>query len=142
MFNGQFYDQTIINADIWDVWSFFKNPQNIVRLTHFPVVSIESVEQNKTGTIITLQIDTKVKNVYWQAKITDVKPPRQFIDVGERMPYPLTDWKHVHSFEQWGELVCVTDTIMFESKWPAWLIKQGLKAMFTGRKKYLRSHFS
>ncbi|MDQ0299007.1 ligand-binding SRPBCC domain-containing protein [Salibacterium salarium] len=139
MFQGIFTYQTIVKADVYDVWSFFQNLNMLERLTTFPKVQVLPSERES---FIKLRIQAGILTFYWYANIIESKEPIYFIDAGQSLPFPFIDWIHKHLFTQWGCLTGITDYVYFKSYVPSWMVKTGLKQMFRSREKALKQFFS
>ncbi|RSL29594.1 hypothetical protein D7Z54_30335 [Salibacterium salarium] len=142
MFQGHFTYQTIVKADKNDVWDFFENPRNLEELTTFPKVIVLSSDKTDIREVVKLRVYAGMITFSWEAVVTESKKPHYFVDKGERLPFPLIDWKHQHSFTQWGSMTGITDSVYFKSYVPAWIVKAALQQMFKARKQAVKKLFN
>ena len=90
-----------INRSIDEVFNFFKNPNNLSKLTperlDFNILTPLPVKM-KDGQLIDYTITLFGKKVHWRTIITDYIEPDMFIDQQIKGPYLL--WHHKHEFIQ------------------------------------------
>ncbi|MGY4689701.1 SRPBCC family protein [Salibacterium sp. K-3] len=140
MFRGTFQYQTLLPANRDEVWQFFNDPANLEKLTDAGGATVK--QEGESGD--ELRIDAWISGikVVWNAFITERRQPEYFVDEAVSPPFPLRRWRHHHSFQTLERFTGVTDHVTFESWIPVWVIKLGLKWMFTNRRRELLKIFS
>jgi ligand-binding SRPBCC domain-containing protein len=133
---------TVINAPIEEVWSFFETATNLSKITTFPKVVIISDPRTVDGNEIVMKLLIERLSFKWISIIQEVKNPYYFVDVGTKLPYPLIEWKHTHTFLAQKKQTLMKDTVVIRSLILSWLMKPFLRLMFSGREKALHHHFS
>tara|TARA_Y100000590_G_C15590562_1_gene965889 strand:- start:787 stop:1251 length:465 start_codon:yes stop_codon:yes gene_type:complete len=92
------YKQTI-NRSIDEVFDFFKNPENLSKLTpsnlNFKILTPMPIEM-KEGQLIDYTITLFGKKIHWRTIISDYVEPNMFVDQQLKGPYLL--WHHKHEF--------------------------------------------
>jgi len=91
----------VLPADLAQVFSFFKSPENLGRMTPqwlgFQFLTPLPVDM-KDGTVIDYAIHLLGLPMRWTTLITKFDPPYRFVDVQLRGPYSF--WHHRHEFRQ------------------------------------------
>lgn len=92
---------TLLDADIRDVWRFLATPVNLDRLTppdlRFRILS-EVPETMYNGLLIRYQIDIPLFGRWnWLTEIKHIDPGRSFVDEQRSGPYRF--WYHYHAVE-------------------------------------------
>jgi len=107
------YKQTI-DKSIDEVFDFFKNPENLSKLTpaklNFTILTPLPIVM-KYGQLIDYTITLFGKKVHWRTIITDYNEPNMFIDQQLKGPYLL--WHHKHQFNEIGSRVQMIDEVNY-----------------------------
>ncbi len=106
----------IIPADIEDVWNFFSNPENLVKITpkemHMRIINKGEVGSLYKGMTIGYKLfpffDFPVR---WSTEIMRVDKPYEFEDQQKSGPYEV--WRHKHLFREVPGGVEMTDIIEY-----------------------------
>lgn len=141
MFKGRYVYTTTLSSDLEHVWLFFQSAENLVRITRFPLVSIDSDPTVAQGKNIKLKLNFILFRLKWLLKIKEVEEKVFFIDEGLHVPFPFKKWQHIHSFSQKGNQTVMTDEIEFEAYLPAFIIRILLFGMFRDRGKVIQRYF-
>lgn len=98
-------------APVEAVWEFHASVAALPKLTPpdrtVRIVSDELRVVN--GALHELEIRMKGIRLRWNARITEVQPPRQFVDTAERSPFAA--WQHRHAFHPENGGTRITDTV-------------------------------
>ncbi len=124
----------LLPTDPETAWQFFSNPANLSRITppwlDFRITS-QVPESIYAGLIITYRIRPLAGiAVPWLSEITQVDPPRFFVDEQKRGPYRF--WHHQHWLRPVAGGVEKTDQVHYAL--PAGLIGIGLHTLLIRRK--------
>lgn len=114
--NKLIYTQKI-PAGIEEVWDFFSNPQNLVKITpremHMRITNEEDIGSLYEGMTISYRLfpffDFPVR---WSTEIIRVARPYEFEDEQKSGPYEV--WRHKHLFREASEGVEMTDIIEYK----------------------------
>ncbi|UCZ54647.1 hypothetical protein LGQ02_07830 [Bacillus shivajii] len=141
MFKGTFTFETMIEKPLPEVWCFFQSNENLVNITTYPKIELLGDKGMYKGAVIHLNMQFYFASFEWKGEVINIKDKEFFVDVANVLPFPLKEWKHVHSFEKLDEeRTKMVDTVQFESYIPSVYIKAGLYGMFHSRKKQLKKH--
>lgn len=87
-------------------------------------VDIERFDGCKKGDEVHLLLHTLGKKQKWISLITDSggdKDSWYFIDEGKETPWPVTNWKHIHTVTKLSDDTCkITDDISYDCS-PKWI---------------------
>ncbi|WP_017728251.1 SRPBCC family protein [Halalkalibacterium ligniniphilum] len=133
-----FHYETVIDAQLDEVWGFFSTADNLVKITRLPKITLLSNPETIQGNTIKMKIGVAGVSVMWEALIEEVKAPHFFIDKAIKPPFPFTAWKHIHAFEQSGERVLMKDTVEYEATIPTFIVNKLLTKMFRDRGKAVK----
>ncbi|MCL7747141.1 SRPBCC family protein [Halalkalibacter alkaliphilus] len=133
--------KTVIDAPIEAVWTFFSTAENLAKITSFPRVTILSNPETVEGNTIKMKLHFAGLYVNWTSKVTYVQAPNCFIDKGVKLPFPITEWRHTHSFTENGSRTIMEDIVMFNAHLPTFVTRPILKAMFQGRELAIKHEF-
>jgi ligand-binding SRPBCC domain-containing protein len=93
--------EQVVPRPLDDVFPFFADPRNLVRLTPsslgFIILTPPPIEMRQ-GALIDYTIGILGIRTHWRTLISDYDPPHSFTDVQLKGPYPF--WHHTHSFRQ------------------------------------------
>ncbi len=135
MFKGHFKYETILNSDLDNVWDFFSSTENLVKITRFPKVKLESDPAVIKGQHIKLTLNFILFRLKWHLVIHDVQDKQLFIDEAITAPFPFKQWRHTHAFKGHEEHTVMTDQVEFEALLPSFLIRWMLTGMFKDRER-------
>jgi ligand-binding SRPBCC domain-containing protein len=114
-----------IAAPVQKVWDFHSSVAALRVLTP-PGRQIEPVGDDldvREGALHVLKFRQFGLTMEWRARISEVDPPRQFVDTAEKSPFPM--WRHRHEFIAEGPAeTLIRDTIQYEPPGGplAWLV--------------------
>ena len=104
----------IINKNLEEVFTFFKSPENLSRITpaklKFKILTPTPIEM-KEGQLIDYTITLFGKRVHWRTMITLSDNNKSFIDQQLKGPYQM--WHHKHTFKENNSGVEMIDTINY-----------------------------
>lgn len=113
----QLVRQQLLPIPIETAWEFFSSPLNLNRITppdmQFRIRTQFTADQRiEPG----MKIDYTVRPlwslpVHWQTLITEVVPPRLFVDLQLRGPFLF--WRHEHHFAAAGNCTEMTDHVFW-----------------------------
>lgn len=139
MGKGSFRYETVLPVSVEDAWRFFQDAQNLVSITSFPKVVIESESRIKKGEELLLRLHFfPGLSQRWKLVIEEWEEGRYFVDVGIKLPFPLTKWRHRHQFEADPKGTRMVDDVQFEALVPSVLLQPMFHQMFRDREKQLR----
>ena len=103
-----------INRSLNEVFNFFKNPENLSKLTpsklNFKILTPTPIKM-KNGQLIDYTINILCFKVHWRTMITSYSEPYEFIDQQLIGPYAM--WHHKHTFEDKGDYVEMNDVVNY-----------------------------
>ncbi|WP_227935028.1 SRPBCC family protein [Alkalihalobacillus deserti] len=134
--------QTIINAPIEDVWSFFSSATNLSKITSFPKIEVTSDLRTMEGNKMEMKLGFAGVRMKWISLIHDVDAPTQFVDTGIKLPFPFTEWKHIHAFTSQGNQTVMDDQVRCSTVLPSFMVKPLVNNMFKGREQAIKLHFT
>ena len=109
-----FIKQQTIARPIEDVFNFFKQPDNLEKITPssvgFTILTPRPIKM-QVGTVLEYTIRLLGLPVRWTTLISAYDPPHRFIDVALRGPYSF--WHHTHTFEEGDEGTIMTDKVHY-----------------------------
>ena len=109
-----FIKQQTIARPIEDVFNFFKQPDNLEKITPssvgFTILTPRPIKM-QIGTVLDYTIRLLGLPVRWTTLISAYDPPHRFIDVALRGPYSF--WHHTHTFEESDEGTIMTDKVHY-----------------------------
>lgn len=106
-----FHQRQRVHASGAQLWDFFSQPRNLLRLTPpevgFEMLTPDLAERVYPGLMIAHRLrPLPGLRVTWLTEITHVEPGRRFVDEQRRGPFAL--WHHEHVFRDleagWGEV--------------------------------------
>ena len=105
-----------IKADLNELCTFFSDPANLDALTPddmgFKIISPTPIPKMYEGQIIEYKVSPLLNiPLYWKTKITEVSEGQYFVDEQKKGPYKY--WRHVHTFEDKGDHVLMTDDLEY-----------------------------
>lgn len=144
------FRQTLIPANINDVFAFFGKPENLNRITppelEFSILSPLAPALYK-GTLIDYKIKLNGIPMKWKTEITHWNPPYSFQDTQLKGPYLL--WKHLHVFADKGDSTLMTDKVyyripgfVFEPAVYRLFVRKRLKKIFDYREQMILELFT
>lgn len=92
--------ETVIEAEQEDVWRFHASAEALLILTP-PGRKVELLSDDlavRDGAIHRIKVRQFGLPLVWEARISDVHAPKQFVDTAVRSPF--TAWRHTHRFER------------------------------------------
>jgi len=140
-----------IPAGIDEVWDFFSNPENLVKITpeemHMRILNKEDVGSLYPGMTISYKLypffDFPVR---WSTEIQTVDRPHEFSDEQKSGPYEF--WRHRHLFSELPDGVEMTDIIEYKIPFGFFgemldnlLIQSRLEYVFSYRRKKIEEIF-
>ncbi|KHF41790.1 SRPBCC family protein [Halalkalibacter okhensis] len=131
--------RTIIDAPIEQVWAFFSTADNLAKITTFPKVTILSNPETVEGNIIHLKLQVALLSVNWTSRISKVDHLSCFLDQGEDLPFPFTEWSHLHNFTKFGAHTIMEDVVNFKAKVPSCVTRPILQVLFKGRESAIKN---
>jgi ligand-binding SRPBCC domain-containing protein len=109
-----FRRQQTIARPIDDVFNFFKQPDNLEKITPssvgFTILTPRPLKM-QVGTVLDYTIKLFGLPVRWTTLISAYDPPHCFIDVATRGPYSF--WHHTHMFEENDQGTIMTDEVHY-----------------------------
>jgi ligand-binding SRPBCC domain-containing protein len=109
-----FRKQQTIAHPIEDVFNFFKQPDNLEKITPssvgFSILTPRPINM-QVGTVLDYTIRLLGLPVRWTTLISAYDPPYRFIDVALRGPYSF--WHHTHTFEENDQGTIMTDEVHY-----------------------------
>jgi ligand-binding SRPBCC domain-containing protein len=143
MFNLTFYYETIIDESLTEVWRFFQSTENLAQMTRVPKIAVLGDSNVYEGAKVHLRLNFLLLNFYWKGTISETVDGVYFIDEGERLPWPIRSWQHVHTFKALSHnQTQMIDRISVSSFLPSRIMTIGLTMMFSNREKYLHHYFN
>lgn len=106
-----FHQRQRVHANGAQLWDFFSQPRNLLRLTPpdvgFEMLTPDLAERVYPGMMIAHRLQPLPGlRVTWLTEITHVEAGRRFVDEQRRGPFAL--WHHEHAFRDledgWGEV--------------------------------------
>jgi ligand-binding SRPBCC domain-containing protein len=95
----QFRTETIIDAPIHEVFSFFSKAENLERITppwlKFRIITPPPIKM-MSGTLIDYNLSLYGIPFRWQTEIETWEPPHRFVD--RQLKGPYKSWIHEHIF--------------------------------------------
>jgi len=147
----QFTHQQTVAATQQEVWNFFSDPANLLRLTP-PKMNMELAEKPQLPIYAGQLVHLKVKpfpglKQKWISEISALEAPNYFIDKMLSGPFAL--WHHQHRFKSHeGGGTLILDVVHYRLPlWPLselfhpWLVKKELQDLFAFRRKQIEKHF-
>jgi ligand-binding SRPBCC domain-containing protein len=138
MFKGTFEYETTLPHHIDEVWSFFSTAHNLVRISTYPKVSVQSDPAMAEGNLIQLQLNFRLFRLKWLLTIQDVQEKCYFIDEAVHVPFPFRGWRHGHYLARVGDCTIMKDKVEFQAYAPAFLIRLALRGMFRDRERAIK----
>lgn len=116
-----FFRETLLNASLERVFSFFSDPKNLECITP-PFLNFRIVHQTtptiQPGTELTYNLKIHAIPVTWVSRIECFIPNEKFVDVQLKGPYKL--WHHTHLFEPQGNQTLMKDEVRYELPFGKW----------------------
>lgn len=139
-------------CEIWlppppeDVFPFFAEAGNLDALTppwlRFRILTPRPIEMC-AGALIDYQLRVRGVPLRWRTRITEWRPPHQFVDEQARGPY--RQWVHTHTFEprQGGTLArdVVRYAVPFDFILHPLFVRRDIERIFAFRQDALRIRF-
>lgn len=138
MFSGTFNYITSMDHHIDEVWPFFSNANNLVRISSYPKVSLQANPSTVKGDRLHLILNFGLFRLNWLLVIQEVHERSFFVDEALRIPFPFRAWRHTHSFIQQSDSTVMQDKIEFESYVPAFIVLILLRRMFKDRERAIK----
>lgn len=141
----------LIPAPLDEVWSFFADPGNLLRITppdmHFEVISVSQGPHIYAGQLIEYKLrPLPWLRTFWLTEITQVEERHYFVDEQRRGPYKL--WHHQHHFREIQDGVEMTDLVHYLIPFGflgdlvgALFVRRRLEEIFAYRRKVVSSVF-
>jgi ligand-binding SRPBCC domain-containing protein len=110
------YREQRLNITLEEAWDFFSSPANLDLLTPpdmgFRITTAQPIPKMYENQIIEYKVSPILSiPIYWKTKITEVVDRVSFTDQQMKGPYKL--WKHIHTFEDRGDHVMMTDDLTY-----------------------------
>ncbi|HET9066595.1 MAG TPA: SRPBCC family protein [Gemmatimonadales bacterium] len=139
---------THLPGQLPDVFAFFKDPNNLAKLTPpwlgFTILDTTDAEVRQ-GTEIRYKISLLGIPLTWHSRITAYEENSHFAD--EQLSGPYTAWFHSHAFQQLPDGVQMTDTVAYRlpfgqlGRLVHWLVvRHQLRAIFDYRTTAIAEH--
>ena len=124
--------ESIIHALLIDVFAFYNDLNNLVRITPSSMkMEILNVDGNmRKGTRIEMRFRPWLFFVDWTAVIAEHEPNRNFMDVQEKGPF--AKFQHRHEFQAVQEGTRLVDVIEYEL--PLYPLSRPVEKLFVERK--------
>jgi ligand-binding SRPBCC domain-containing protein len=105
-------------APIETVWAFHAEVANLIRVvprnTRPHLLKLH--ERFEPGAEFILRLGLGYWWIHWHARITEVDPPRRFVD--EQVSGPFLAWRHEHRFESLEDgKTRIVDTVTYDMPW-------------------------
>ncbi|UTR14528.1 hypothetical protein MM221_18535 [Salipaludibacillus sp. LMS25] len=143
MFNLTFYYETIIDESLTEIWRFFQSTENLAKMTRVPKIAVLGDSNVYEGAKVYLRLNFLLLNFFWKGIISEKVDEVYFIDEGERLPWPIRSWEHIHTFKALSHnQTQMIDRVSVRSFLPSCIMTIGLTMMFSNREKYLRDFFN
>ncbi len=112
--------ETTIPASRDDVFAFFSDPANLIRLTP-PSLGFQILTEMPTrmqeGALIDYRILLHGLPMRWRTRICSWNPPCEFVD--EQLKGPYRKWIHRHTFEELQPgRTCMRDRVLYALPFP------------------------
>jgi ligand-binding SRPBCC domain-containing protein len=128
------------------VFAYFADAFNLEDITppwlRFRVLTPPPIKMG-SGMEIDYRLRLRGLPLHWRSRISDWKPPFQFVDDQIVGPYRL--WRHVHTFEVRDGGTCILDHVAYASAGGrltnALFLRRDLRAIFTFRQQRLTELF-
>tara|TARA_B100001115_G_C15844590_1_gene424780 strand:+ start:2400 stop:2846 length:447 start_codon:yes stop_codon:yes gene_type:complete len=139
-----------VNAPLKEVWDFFSNPENLLRITPAKM-KMRIVEKPSSTMFPGMILRYKVSPILgiplnWTSEISAVNKEDYFVD--EMLAGPFKMWHHLHRFEAKDGGTLISDELHYRlpleslSRWAhPWLVQKQLKEMFAHREKVIQEIF-
>ena len=110
------YREQRLNITIAEAWDFFSSPANLDLLTPtdfgFVIKTAQPIPTMYENQIIEYKVSPILNiPIHWKTKITEVVDNVSFTDQQMKGPYKL--WKHIHTFEDKGDHIMMTDDLTY-----------------------------
>lgn len=106
--------EQFIMSDRESVFSFFKLPENLEKITPsevgFVILTPKPIKMH-IGTVLDYTINLFGFKVRWTTLISEYDEPYGFIDIATKSPYSF--WHHQHSFQETAEGTIMTDEVTY-----------------------------
>ncbi len=141
-----FIIQTPVNTNADEVLSKFDADLFVALKPPFMPLELKRFDGCKAGDKVHLCLGKKPFLQYWDALVTEHGEENDyyyFIDIGERLPFPLKRWTHLHKIYKKENGSIIEDNITFHSPFKLldFLLYPFLYFMFYLRKKVYRNYF-
>lgn len=142
---------TLIKAPREEVFEFFKDPNNLARITpSWMNLTIDKIDDLPVRPDFRIEYHMRwlgVIRMNWVTLIKDFEPPRYFGDEQEKGPYKY--WRHVHTFEEVEGGTLMRDRVQYElpfgilgSVTHRLVIARQLRSVFDYRNRQIRKIFA
>jgi TIGR01777 family protein len=141
----RFYAEQFLAEPPEKVFEFFKDPNNLERITpellnfHIAKVSTTDIGQ---GTLIDYKMKIRGIPLTWKTEIDEWKPPFKFVDNQTAGPYTL--WHHTHEFKPFAGGTLMTDHVRYKLPmgFLGWavaqnFVKKDVANIFSFRRKFI-----
>ena len=138
------YYETLVTSSPPSSFDFCSDPGNLQKLTPPQIrIKIEKLSEIKMGEGTSIHVTLKLFRFLkfrWITKITQWKPPENFIDTQPKGPYK--SWKHTHNFVPKDNGTLIVDHVEYIV--PGWIfepiifkliVRRNLVALFEHRQK-------
>lgn len=94
--------ESLIDAPVEEVWAFHGSLEALKALTPpgQTVTILGPDTEIRDGALHRIRVGKGPFGFEWHARISEVLPPRQFVDTAEKSPFGF--WRHLHAFEDHG----------------------------------------
>jgi ligand-binding SRPBCC domain-containing protein len=148
MFQHQFAADTFIPADRGEVFSFFSDAGNLMRLTPsslgFEILTPGPIAMRE-GALIDYRIKLHRVPMRWRTRICKWDPPTGFVDEQLRGPYRL--WVHSHFFADAPGGTAMRDVVRYALPLPPFgevalpFVRREIRGIFEFRRKAILEIF-
>lgn len=144
--------EIMIQAPLPEVWRFFSNPANLVKITpgymNFRIVRCPDTEDIYEGMEIEYRVSPLLHiPVKWITLIKEVRPLHCFTDTQHKGPYAL--WEHTHTFRETDQGTHMHDHVRYAmplgplgAMAHSLFVKKQLQAIFDYRKAVIGGLFA
>lgn len=135
--------ESVLPCTPQELWEFHASAEALMALTptnrRVEVLSEDLAVRD--GALHILRVRQFGIPLVWHARISEVDPPRGFVDTAERSPFAY--WRHHHEFLPHPEGALLRDTVMYQLPFGPlgmiadWLfVRRDLETMFAFRHKH------
>lgn len=124
------------------VFAFFADASQLETITppwlHFSVITPRPITM-QSGSLIDYRLRLHGMPIRWRSRISEWKPPFQFVD--EQVKGPYRHWRHLHTFEERDDGTLVRDVVdydfLFSRLMHPLLVRRDLTTIFDYRQEVM-----